>query len=308
MIGIPFGSLPMIKFPQFFGGQMGVAGSDTPLGLRTAPTSHVYYVDKNHPEASDNNDGTDPNAPFLTIAAARAAAHANVDWAHDAYALNWILVNPGVYEENLGGFYYTHLIGLGVLGTDTATEIHPTTGSPIAGTLLGAHLCNLKLECETAVPVLDIDIGNNSIIEKCEITKGIAGLATVGIDFENASHMQIINNHFVSGVAEIAKGIVFNGGADKYAHACRVIGNFIKAVTTGIEVAADCTATGTLFAHNYIMRPVKGIDDNSDSVYCVDNWITATSDAIEHGNSATHCIANHVIDNNVGAVEATGTD
>ena len=309
MSGFPSGILPpMMKFPQFFQGQMGVPGSDTPLGLRLAPTSHVYFVDKNHPDATDSNDGTDPMKPKLTIGSAQAAAHANIDWAHDSYAYNWIFVNPGTYEENLGGFYYTHLIGLGLLGTDTAAEIHPVAGSAVAGTLLGAHFQNIRFECETAVPVIDVGIGNNSIIEGCEIVKGIADLATIGIEFDNATHVQILDNLFVSGVTNLAQGIVFNGGANQYAHACRIMRNTIWAATKGIAIAAACTATNCLIQGNVIARPTTGIEDLNTNSYVVDNWISALVDAISHALSTTHCIANHVLDNAVGAVEAVGTD
>ncbi len=57
----------LIKEPQFFPGQVGVPGSDTPLGLRTIPTSKTLYVDNTHADASDDNDGTNPDAPLLTI-------------------------------------------------------------------------------------------------------------------------------------------------------------------------------------------------------------------------------------------------
>lgn len=59
----------MLKLPPWFGGQVGIAGSDTALGLRTRPRGIVVYVDPGHPAASDGvgNDGTDPNFPFATI-------------------------------------------------------------------------------------------------------------------------------------------------------------------------------------------------------------------------------------------------
>jgi len=60
--------LPIIKGPPWFGGQMGVPGSDTPLGFRMgAARGNVFYVDSSHPDTNDANDGTDPNAPLRTI-------------------------------------------------------------------------------------------------------------------------------------------------------------------------------------------------------------------------------------------------
>jgi hypothetical protein len=306
--GIP---LPLLKLPPFFGSQMGVPFGDAPSGIRAASRSMVYYVDRTHPDANDTHDGTDPDHPLLTIQQAIDNHNALIDWA-DAFGgllpFSWILVGPGLYAENLTPAYFCHIIGLGQLGTDTATEVHPAAGSALAGTGLGLHLRNIRFEVETAVPVLDFGICNNTVIEDCEIVKGIAGLATVGIDFTNASHVQILRNRFLSGVANIATGIYFDGGANQYAHAVLIQGNHIFAATTGIHVEADCTATLLTIKDNLIAgRPVTGINDLSGLSWCAGNYITASTDAIVHANSATQCIANHVIDAAVGAVEAAGT-
>jgi len=60
----------MQREPQFFGGQFGVKGSDSPLGWRTHPDAVILYVDSGHPNALDTNDGTDPTAPLATVQAA----------------------------------------------------------------------------------------------------------------------------------------------------------------------------------------------------------------------------------------------
>ena len=271
----------------------------------------VYYVDKTNTLASDNNDGTDPRYPKSTIQSAITAHNALIDWGDDYGGLlpfSWILVGPGVYAENLTPAYFAHIVGTGQLGTDTATEVHPTSGSALAGTGLGLHLRNIRFEVETAVPVLDFGICNNTIIEDCEIVRGIAGLATHGITFENASHVQLLRNRFLSGVANFPIGIYFDGGANQYAHACLIKDNHIFAATTGIQIDADCTATLCTIEHNLIAgRPVTGINDASGNTWCFDNFITASNDAISHANSATQCIGNHVLNAAVGAKEAAGT-
>lgn len=71
--------LPMLKLPPWFGGQLGVKGSDTPLGLRTMSRGNVFYVDSGHLMTSDANDGTDPNAPLRTITQAIANCTTNQD-------------------------------------------------------------------------------------------------------------------------------------------------------------------------------------------------------------------------------------
>jgi len=314
MFGITsFGSVPvpMEKWPPFYGGQMGVPGSDTAQGHRMGSTSLVYYVDKTHPNALDNNDGTDPRKPKLTIASAIAASNATIDWATfgGTKPYNWIYVGAGIYAEALTSLpHYCHVIGTGVLGTDGATEIHPAAGSALAGTQINARWSNIWFESETAVPVIDFDIANNVLLEGCAIVRGIAALATMGIQTNNTSHLQVANCLFCSGVADLPIGLQFLGGANKFAHCVRIVGNTIYAATTGIDIPANCTASGALIAQNVIARPTTGIQDLNGNSTCVDNWITAGVDAINHANSATRCIANHVLDNAVGAVEAAGTD
>ena len=64
---------PILKMPPWFPGQLGVPGSDSPLGARYATGAVVIYVDENNSLASDNNDGTDPMYPKSTIASAVAS-------------------------------------------------------------------------------------------------------------------------------------------------------------------------------------------------------------------------------------------
>lgn len=305
--------IPQQKLTPWFMGQMGVPGSDTPEGLRMGSRSIVYYVDRTNTDANDNNDGTDPRYPKLTIASAITASNATIDWT-DAYGgtkpYNWIFIGPGVYAEALTSLpHYCHVIGTGVLGTDGASEIHPAAGSAIAGTQINARWANIWFETETAVPIIDFNICNNVIVENCAIQRGIAALATIGIDYSNASHAQVYNCIFGSGVAGIPTGINFAGGANIFAHQVRIVGNYINCATTGINIPANCTASGALIMQNVIAgRPVTGIQDLNGGSYCVDNWVTASVDGISHANLATNCIANHVIDGAVGTVEAANTD
>lgn len=85
--------LPLLKLPPWFAGQIGVPGSSSPEGFRTAPQGEVFYVDPSHPLATDGNDGVDPNAPLDTWAAAYARV---VSGRGDM-----IRVMPGSYPENI---------------------------------------------------------------------------------------------------------------------------------------------------------------------------------------------------------------
>ena len=61
---------PMIRMNPWFPGQMGVPGSDVPRGLLTVSRRKVFHVNDGHPNASDANDGTNPEAPKATIQSA----------------------------------------------------------------------------------------------------------------------------------------------------------------------------------------------------------------------------------------------
>jgi hypothetical protein len=273
-------------------------------------TGRNYYVDAGHPRAVDaGNDGMDPENPFATIQAAITANNALIDWAGVFGGLmpySTIWVAPGVYAENLTPAYFCRIIGTGNIGTDAQAEIHPAAGSALAGLGLCLSLHNLWFESETAVPVIDFGICNNVMIEGCEIARGIAGLATMAIQFDNVSFLRFLDNHISSGVANFPIGMQFTAG---FIFASVIAGNDIFAATTGIDIAGGIVANACIIKHNTIVgRPVTGINDLSGTSWVVDNWISASVDAILHANSATNCIANHVLDAAVGAVEAAGTD
>jgi len=306
-----FTLLPQLKLPPWFGGQMGVPGSDTPLGFRQAPQGLVYYVDGSHPDASDNNDGTDPNQPKETIQSAITASNATITWANTPpyEGQNWIIVAPGVYAENLTPTYYCKIIGQGQAnGGDVCVNVEPTTGSPLAGTGLGLHLYNIRFTANTAVPVLDFGVCNSCIIENCMIVDGNPGLATVLIDMTAAGGTKIIGCNLTYTASAPPIGIRSTGNFFD----CAVIGCKIAAATTGIDLSTGGLFGNSILAHNYIYDGTgalltTGIDDSTTGdTLCVDNWVTAV-DAISHAN-ASLTIANHVINAGVGAVELTGTD
>jgi len=266
-----------------------------------------FYVDKY--TGSDSNSGLGGfDEPFATIDAACDAANARIDWSNYPQRYSVIWVSPGAYAEAPSPPFMTHIIGLGIMGTDSQTKIVPATGSVFTGTFLGTGLHNLFISVNEAVPCLDLGVCNDSLVEDCTFANGAAVGATA-VDTENSAQFVFRNNTVTSGEATgMAYGLYHRGGANKYLHAATIENNRILCTTAGIYIASNCTASQTVIAHNLIARPVKGIDDNNGNTYCYDNWITASSDAIEHANSTTHCIGNHVINNVTGAVEASGTD
>lgn len=93
--------LPQVRLQPWYPGQMGVLGSDVPRGLRWRSSGVVFYVDVNHPNATLAVDGTDPENPLSTIAAAfarLAAFHAENSIAATGSVIE---VAPGTYSESV---------------------------------------------------------------------------------------------------------------------------------------------------------------------------------------------------------------
>lgn len=306
--------LAITKHTPFYMGQLGIPGSENPLGIRTAAQGLVYYVDGSHENANDSNDGVNPDAPFETIQAAITASNATIDWTVTPpyYGFNTIIIAPGTYAENLTPPYYCRVVGRGMATgntTDICVDVHPAAGSAVAGTGLAAHWYNIRFEIDTAVPVLDFGTMNSCVFEQCMITDGNPGLATVGLDTTGANSSWIVRCRFTGNTNPLTIGIRSTGNF----FSCRVEDCDIAAVTTGIDLSGAALVGNCVIHQNRIwgggaVLLATGIDDSvvGDSL-CTDNWITAT-DAISHADLANMCIANHVIDAGVGAVEAAGTD
>ncbi len=63
---------PVTRTPTITPPQFGVSGTGRATGLRNSSEGQIFYVDPNFPGAVDTRDGTEPTAPFATVAAALA--------------------------------------------------------------------------------------------------------------------------------------------------------------------------------------------------------------------------------------------
>jgi len=106
--------VPLQRLTPWYPGVFGVPGTDSERGLRMHSSGVVYWVDPNYPGVLDQRDGTDPDSPLATVAAAllkcqpyrgdTIAVMANNAWQYgtptDGYALpvaeNVIVNVPGV--------------------------------------------------------------------------------------------------------------------------------------------------------------------------------------------------------------------
>lgn len=88
-----FAQMPLRRLTPWYPGQFGIDGSDNSLGARIAPRGNVLYVDASHPDAKDANDGTNTEAPKLTVQGA-----VNSPFLVEG---SWIVVQPGTYVESV---------------------------------------------------------------------------------------------------------------------------------------------------------------------------------------------------------------
>lgn len=287
--------------PVYVGDQDVLTASFYPGGFE-----RTFYV---HP--SGNNRGGDrwENA-YTTIQAAITASNRTINWSSTPKRYNLILVAPGVYAENLTPAYYCVIRGTGVRGTDTATEIHPATGSAITGTFLGLVLENLRIESNTAsTPTLDIGICNNSRIVGCEFALGADVDGVAAIDTDNCTHLVVIDCDFTSGQGTHTFDYAFyhRGGSNKYAHNVRYIRNRMFTETAGVYIANTCTASQALIQENFIhgTGTSKGIYDLNGASFAVGNEIIidGAGDAISHAGGAGHTLFNKTLVNGSYALE-----
>jgi len=238
----------------------------------------VFYVAKK----GNNTDGSSWENAFNTIAAAITASNATIDWAGNEED-NYILIAPGTYDESLTTPpYYCHLVGLGVrtlASSGMKVKIFPTTGVCMSGTALGLHLYNLCFKVNGAVDALDFGICNDVLVENCLIEPGDSDNVNA-FSTENSDGLNFIGNKIKSGLASggFDYGLYFAGGSDKYLHNAVIANNIIAglaATGTGIYVASNCTATGSIFKGNIIRisGAGNGIDENNDNVIVCDNTV-----------------------------------
>jgi len=261
--------------------------------------TEVYYVSK----GGNNTTGKSWENAFTTLTAAITAQRAmRADKPSAEQSVDtWIIMAPGLYEENITTFpFSTTILGLGVLGTDKSTEIHPAVGSCMAGTVSGLRMYNISFQSGTGTAdTLDFDICNNVHIIGCEFYAGATN-SNAAITTQNCGMSVFRNNRILSQSAfKYTYGMYFGGGADKYCIACDIDGNIITglaATGTGIYIASNCTCSAngapqTIIRNNRIALAGAGtgIDDNSDGCMVCDNYVMHASGTAYDYNASFAC-------------------
>lgn len=216
--------------------------------------TEVYYVSK----GGNNVDGLSWETAFTTIEAAITAQRAMRDGLPSAEkSVNtYIIIAPGLYDENITSFpMSTTIIGLGIPGTDKATEWNTTSGACMAGTVSGLRLINIRFEAGGAFDLLDFNICNNVEILGCDFQcKDDDNKAAIST--ENSNYLTIRNCRIgTGGLTTFEKGIYATGGASKYFANAVIENNVIQGLNptgTGIYIHGDASNGGTIVKGNVV--------------------------------------------------------
>jgi len=293
---------------------MGVPGSTNAEGLRLTPSGTMVFVDANHPEASDDNDGFDPSHPMLTLQAGINRARyipgtttIDSDKNHEAV----VLVAPGHYNEAIAfSGYNVHVIGLGspVPGKDYGVSINydgaVTAASPavLAFSGSGIRLSNLHVYCDAAIPAIYNAGGDNNFIDNCVIECDGTN-ATYGIVMESMKGSWIRDCVITS---PKTAGIFLDGAANRYAinggiERCQIY----SAVTgaKGIFIESTMTAYNFRVYQNFISlagagNTAKGIDnDATGNVLIADNYLIMSATGTPAESAGIGMLHNHATKN-----------
>ena len=240
--------------------------------------SKIYFVDGNN--GDDENDGLSWANAKKTITAAITAHTAYRATRAGESVDTYIIIAPATYAENIETLPFScTMVGLGVLGTDKATEIHPAAGPCIAGTVSGLKMYNISFQSGTgAVDTIDFNICNNVHIIGCEFYPGATN-SKAAISTQNCGMSVFRGNRILTQSAwKYTHGFYFGGGADKYCIVNLIEDNIIgglAATGVGIFKEGNCAGEETIVRNNIIRIPGDGIgiDDNSDTLICIGNKI-----------------------------------
>lgn len=229
-------ALPQIRIAPIYPGQMGVSGSDVQRGLRWEPQGIVLYVDNNHPGASADADGTDPENPLttITLAIARLTAFA-ASMATSLEGSVIVVANEATIEESV---------------------VVPVT-APANCTLLGASTSRNAPNWTAATPAgVALTLQQEGwVVEGFQFNAG-AGGTSIRLEWaagttSNANRCLIRNNHFNGAWAGLYGIELWGAPYDTW-----IIGNEFREYTRDDTTAHAiiCTETGEAMPYMSVIQ------------------------------------------------------
>ncbi|GAF90356.1 unnamed protein product, partial [marine sediment metagenome] len=185
-------------------------GSDVPRGLRSQANGVVFYVSADHPNASADADGTDPENPLTTITAAFARLAAFHALAGVQAEGSVIVVSPGTYTDSITIDSATYPQGCAIVAADVTK--YDTIWAPGEGDALAIDQSNWVVDGFHFQPAADgagvhltwtaAGAGHGATIQNC-FFDGRWGTGLYGIETRGPANVTIQNNRFAEfGVAQ----------------------------------------------------------------------------------------------------------
>lgn len=331
-------SPPLTRLLPFYPGQMGVPGSDNKLGLRLDATGSVFYVDPNHPDANANADGTNPNQPLSTVAAALLkctdynndviVVSSNADWTYGDTSVDYATPVQEAVTVNVAG---VRIIGLAPSGSLGVPWI-PTDDDAVCITVNamdvliegfnfwdgGSHTGNTAILAQWNSPTL---YGENLTVRNCyfySLSYGVVldyawNCAIEGCKFDSCDPQAIHNRSTYGDVAHLmvrdcefqncASAINLPDSDSNIIEHCRFMDN-----TLGITMGV--TASDNIVHSNVIMGTAAGTNNfinlsGGAGVLNIvsDNWLGCTiaqydTTCSPGGGGTDAWVGNHLIDGN----------
>ena len=203
---------PLIRLNPWYPGQFGVPGSGNTKGLRMHPDAITLYVDSGATDASDNNDGTDPESPKATV---QSAINSSILTPHSDILVSGEVAEDVVTPDYATGPNYVTLMGQGPSRYAISWPGSDADTISLDVRCLGWRITNFKFMGKTGAAAVELrhtdsganDIAIRTIIDNCYfdgLTTGLTGLASHG-----AYDVWVINNTFQlwNNVANTAAGM-----------------------------------------------------------------------------------------------------
>ena len=255
----------LFRIPGLFPGQQGVPGSDSPFGIRMKPRSLPIFVDPGHNDASDTNDGTNPDAPMSTIAAAVAAV---------SEPGSQIFVMPGAYIENVAtpdsatGPNYCEIIGLRAGGgspswASTAAATIPLTINALGWRVTGFRFLGPTTESCIVLTNTGNNVANFAVIDGNHFYGQNTGLSA--IDLRGSPNNVVIANNWIDSFAA-ASGIAIRSSAVATADPLfiKILNNFFLENDTHIDADLDKSVVlNNIFENGAVIGTVVDISGGS---------------------------------------------
>jgi len=305
-------ALPLIRLQPWYPGQMGVDGSDTPRGLRSQSSGIVLFVDNGHPNANTVNDGTDPENPVSTIAAAMARLvvwHALTSTPAEG---STIVISPGTYTDNITIANATYPEDCTIIGASSnkfGVIWNPASGDALTIDQGGWVVDGIHFQpaADGAGVKLTWDAGSggeDAVIQNC-FFDGLWGTGLYGIEFEGAPANVTIQNCRFAEFDTAQTAIVVTDTSTASVYQAHILGNTFQECVEYIDVVGAIGFNACVIAGNYFCRATGDLGATTTYINLGTgslgyNLVTGNSFDGDYSNTGGYTAESHTLDNWVG--------